>query len=214
MLKCVFLPYIFKIVKQFIYFFLLIFLFSCGNKSNDITINSQDKSTFSIVKEHDAFENINTSFEREVANWQELKMVDSFITKFQKVSPNEALSNALELRDLVKGLKDSVIPQNFEIPSFHARVNVLYNETLRLADLTLIPAITFEEVNLQVNKTIAAFSSVNSKINTLLSKKRFEDAIDIKFDYIGMDSTKIDSVSKKAIRIKEKKRLLKVKNSK
>lgn len=206
---CIFTIY-FTNVRHFIYLFLLIFIFSCGKKRKDLATNSQERPKLSVVIEHAAFEDVKPAFEKEIADWQELKTVHSFLQKFQKVSPNEALSNALELRDLVLSLKDSVTPQNFKIPSFEARVNVLYNETLRLADLTLIPAINYEEVNLQVDKTLGAFSSVNSKINTLLSKKRFEDAIKVRIDYdIGIDPTKMDSISKKSIQLNDKKRLLK-----
>jgi len=200
-------------VKQIIYLVVSFFLFSCGNKKTDTIKKTQGKSKLSIAKQHATYEKINPIFEKEVENWQELNTVHSFIQKFDKVSPNEALSNALELRDLVTILKDSVTPNIFDIPSFQARVNILHNETLRLADLTRIPAITFEDVNLQVNKTIVAFSSVNSKINTILSKKQFEDAVDIKIDYIGIDPTKMDSISKKSISFKRKDELVKKKQS-
>lgn len=200
-------------MKQIIYLVVSFFLFSCGNKKTDTIKKTQGKSKLSIAKQHATYEKINPIFEKEVENWQELNTVHSFIQKFDKVSPNEALSNALELRDLVTILKDSVTPNIFDIPSFQARVNILHNETLRLADLTRIPAITFEDVNLQVNKTIVAFSSVNSKINTILSKKQFEDAVDIKIDYIGIDPTKMDSISKKSISFKRKDELVKKKQS-
>ena len=158
--------------------------------------------------QHIVLKNVSPEFKKKIENWQDLQTVTLFIKKFENVSPNEALINALELRDLVAGLKDNAIPEFCDIPSFHARINVLHNETLRLADLTLIPAITSQEVNLQVNKTIAAFSSVNSKINTIYSKKRFEDAIDIKIDYVGIDSTMMDSVSKKSINLKKREKSL------
>ena len=47
-----------------------------------------------------------------------------------------------------------------------------------------------------------AFSAVNSKVNSILLKKGFEDDIDLDIDYIGLDSTKIDSVSRKSINTK------------
>ncbi len=199
-------------MKQFIYFLFCVCFISCGNHKEKKSENIQEVSKLSIVKTHPSFEAVKPIFEKEVENWQELKAVNSFLKKFEKVSPNEALTNALELRDLVKNLKDSVKPKIFDIPSFNARVNVLHNETLRLADLTLIFAITPEEINLQIGKILSAFSSINSKINTILSKKRFEDAIDIKLEYIGIDSTKIDSISKNAIDKKRKEDLLKNKN--
>ena len=200
-------------MKQLIYILICVFLFSCGNDKKDANKSIQEKPTLSVVKQHVSFELVKPIFEKEIEGWQELKTVKSFIKKFEKVSPNEALGNALELRDLVKNLKDSIKPRIFDIPSFNARVNIFHNETLRLADLTLIPAITSNDVNLQVDKTIAAFSSVNSKINTILSKKKFEDAIDVKLDFIGLDSTKMDSISIKTIDQKKKDDLLKKKDN-
>ncbi len=161
-----------------------------------------------VVKKHNATVSVKPDFLKEVENWQELKEIDSFFVKFREISPNEALSNALELRDLVKSLKDSVTPSLFDTPSFKTRVNILYNESLRLADLTLISAIKATDINKQVDKTILAFSAVNTKINTTLTKKRFEDEIDIQFDFIGLDSTKIDTVSKKSIDLRSKQKLL------
>ncbi|WP_158841093.1 hypothetical protein [Polaribacter sp. L3A8] len=191
-------------MKQLMYLLLFVVLFSCGNKKTETLKTDKEKPKLSIAKQHVALVNVKPTYEKEVENWQELKSVKAFIQKFEKVSPNEALSNALELRDLVVSLKDSVKPTLFDNKPFQTRVNVLHNEVLRLADLTFIPAITSEEVNLQVDKTITAFSSVNSKINSILAKKSFEDAIDIEIDYIGIDSTKIDSISKKSINIKRK----------
>ena len=196
-------------MKNTFYILLSVLLFSCGNKKQETQEIQQEKPSLSIVKKHRSAKSIEPVFLKEVENWEELSAVNTFLKKFEKASPNEVLSNALELRDLVKSLKDSVTPAIFNTPSFTTRVNVLNNETLRLADLTFIPAIKTEEINLQVDKTIAAFSAVNSKINTVLSKKRFEDAIDVKVDFIGIDLTKIDSVSKKSIDDRSKEKLLK-----
>lgn len=193
-------------MKQILFLLLSVILFSCGNNKKDFINTTQEKPALSIAKSHVAIENILPVFEKKVASWQELKRVHSFLKKFINVSPNEALSNALELRDLVVSLKDSSKAATFENPSFNARVNLLHTETLRLADLTLIPAITSEEVHLQIDKTIAAFSAVNSKINTLLSKKQFEDEIDVKIDFIGIDSSKMDFVSKESISPKKKRK--------
>lgn len=62
--------------------------------------------------------------------------------------------------------------------SFRTRVNVLENETLRLKDMTFIPAITANDVNTQVDKILAAFSATNSKINTIYSQLEVEQDIE------------------------------------
>ena len=158
----------------------------------------------SIAEMHTATENILSTHLKEVKDWNELQDIDSFFVKFRKITPNEALSNAIELKDLIKRLKDSVKPEKFKIPSLTARINILYNEALRLADLTRIGAIKAPEVNTQVDKTMAAFSNINTKINTILAKIRFENEIDINVTFIGLDTTKMDSFFNKPInQIKE-----------
>jgi hypothetical protein len=67
------------------------------------------------------------------------------------------------LQNLLKKFKRQNKTVIFDIPYFKDKLNILHYETLNLADLKLIPAITSDEVNLQVDKTILAFSSVNSK---------------------------------------------------
>jgi hypothetical protein len=50
-----------------------------------------------------------------------------------------------------------------------------------------------------------SFSSLKGKINTIITQKKFEEAIDIDMNFIGIDSTKIDSISKNSIEIIKKK---------
>ena len=158
----------------------------------------------SIAKMHTATENVLSSYLKEVKDWNELQDIDSFFVKFRKITPNEALSNAIELKDLIKRLKDSVKPEKFKIPSLTARINILYNEALRLADLTRIGAIKAPEVNTQLDKTMEAFSNINTKINSILAKIRFENEIDIDVTFIGLDTTKMDAFFNKPIKqIKE-----------
>ena len=187
-------------MKYFITLLLLLFIFSC-DKKQETTIQQEDtKPLLSVEHEFSAVKGIDPVFVKEVEEWKELNAVDDFLERFKKASPKEVLSNALELKGLVESLKDSIKPALFTISSFDARINIFYNETLRLADMTTIPAIQASEVNLQTEKILEAFSAVNAKINTILSKKRFEDEIDVDVKFIGLDSTKMDSVSKKSIK--------------
>ncbi len=162
----------------------------------------------SLVSTHTPTENVLPVFWKDVEDWKELKAIDSFFVRFRKISPNEALSNALELQGLVKNLKDSVKPKIFETPSLDARINILNNETLRLADLITISAIKPNEVNTQIDKTMLAFSALNTKINAVLAKINFENDIDVDVKFIGLDSSRIDSVSKKSIDLRIKQKIL------
>jgi hypothetical protein len=202
--------YLLNYIVKYIYLLILsVFVTSCGNNPEKEEVK-KPKPLMSLVETHNATENINTIFFKEVKDWDELKAIDSFFVKFRKISPNEILSNALELKDLIKNLKDSVKPKKFNMLSLDARINILYTEALRLADLTEIGAITAAEVNTQLDKTMAAFSNVTIKINTVLEKISFENEIDIdiKVTFIGLDTTKIDTISKKTIDLKfEKERI-------
>ena len=182
---------------------LLVFTFSCQN-NEEKNAEKKPKALMSIAKMHTATENVLSSYLKEVKDWNELQDIDSFFVKFRKITPNEALSNAIELKDLIKRLKDSVKPEKFKIPSLTARINILYNEALRLADLTRIGAIKAPEVNTQLDKTMEAFSNINTKINSILAKIRFENEIDIDITFIGLDTTKMDTFFNKPInQIKE-----------
>ncbi|MFK8060692.1 MAG: hypothetical protein AB8B78_11445 [Polaribacter sp.] len=194
-------------------------LFSCKQeKQSNLANNPIEKPQLSIEQKHKKIVTVLPVFKKEVKDWEELKTVHSFLEKFETISSKEALVNALQLRDLTKSLKDSVKPKIFDMPSLNARINVFYNETLRLADLTFIPAATANDINLQIDKTLSTFSSINSKINTILSKKRFEDEVDVDFTFIGLDSTKIDTLTKtsinkiKADKLKKQEQLKKLKS--
>lgn len=185
---------------KYITFLTIVFLvFSCGSKTKKDKADTKPKPLMSVAQKHQKTVGVKPHFLKSVTNWSSLKAVDSFFVKYRNISPNEALNNALELKDLVKKLKDTIKPEIFDVPSFGARVNILYNESLRLVDLKEIPAIKANEVNDQVAKTIAAFSAVNIKINTVLLKNKLEDEVKVEINHVGLDSTKIDAISKETI---------------
>ncbi len=187
-------------MKYFITLLILLFIFSC-DKKQETTIQQEDtKPLLSVENEFSSIKTINPAFAKDVEEWKELNAVNDFLARFKKASSREVLSNALELKGLVKSLKDSIKPTLFDVASLDTRINIFNNETLRLADMTTIPAIKASEVTMQTEKILDAFSAINVKINTLLSKKRFEDEIDVDVKFIGLDSTKMDSVSRKSIR--------------
>lgn len=189
------------ILKYFLSLFVvIIFLFSCDKKQENVEEEDTTKPLLSVVEAHSTPEKVMPIFNKDVESWNHLIVVEEFLNRFKKVSPNEILSNALELKILSNSLKDSLKPSLFEIPSLNARINIFYNETLRLADMTTIPSIEAEDVNKQTEKIISAFSAINAKVNTILSKKRFEEAIKIDVKFIGLDSTKMDSISRKTLR--------------
>jgi hypothetical protein len=172
---------------------------SCTPKKQEREKLPLKKAKRSVVVKHTVPTKINDPFLENLENWKEYKILEEFAVKFHQTSPNEALSNALEMKTLVTNLKDSMKPTIFNSPSFNARINVLYSEAERFADITFIPAIETEEINRQIAKTLQAFSALNAKINTVLSQKYFEETIKISTDFIGLDTTKMDLISRKTV---------------
>jgi len=195
------------------YIIIIIFfsMVSCNKEVEKTEVNQSEISALRAVVEHSVSEVVSNDFQMQIADWNELNVLKNFLDRFIKASPKEVLSNSLELRDLIKLLKESKKSILFQNPSFETRVNILYNESLRLADMNTIPAITANEVNTQVDKILDAFSAVNAKINTIFSKKKFEDEIDIDLRLIGLDSTKIDTISRISILKRNQEKILREK---
>ena len=192
-------------MKKYYALLSILLLCFCSTRNQETEKLPIKKAKLSIAITHKTPINIEEPFLENIENWKEYKLLEEFAVKFYRTSPNEALSNALEMKSLVTSLKDSIKPTIFNTPSFNARINVLFSEAERLADITFIPAIKTVEINEQVEKTLNAFSALNAKINTVLSQKKFEDAIGVSSSFIGLDTTKMDPISRKTVAVFNKK---------
>ena len=170
---------------------LILFLFSCS-KSQTTTTKTIEKPTSSIAKKHDEIITIDQKFESKIEAWAEYENFTNFIKRYITISAEDAINNSRELNLLTKSLNDSIIPKFLETPAFNARLNLLLNETLRLYDMSSIPSIKTSEVDNQVTKVLEAFSSVNSKINTIIQQIELDAAIDdVDFNKERYDTTEI-----------------------
>ncbi len=192
-------------MKKYYALLSILLLCFCSTRNQETEKLPIKKAKLSIAITHKTPINIEEPFLENIENWKEYKLLEEFAVKFYRTSPNEALSNALEMKSLVTSLKDSIKPTIFNTPSFNARINVLFSEAERLADITFIPAIKTVEINEQVEKILNAFSALNAKINTVLSQKKFEDAIGVSSSFIGLDTTKMDRISRKTVAVFDKK---------
>jgi len=173
-------------MRLIISLFIVSFLISCGDPAiQEVEKKTVATSQFSTSKEHIVLVHLKTSNENEISGWEYYTILREFLNKFKKITPNEALGNALELTSLVKALKDSTKPEILNTLSLKARINLLENESLRLSDMTKISVIKAEEVNMQITKVFEAFSALNSKINTVFLQQNLSKDMDFKdFDFI------------------------------
>jgi len=168
-------------MKYIIYGICAFIFISCndGEKNSKQTIKKPQSSQ---IKKHEKASKIQAKYQPVIEEWQEYENLSVFLNQYTSISPNDALNNSRELNDLAKSFVDSLKPAIFETPAFNARVNLLYNETLRLYDMSSIPAIKANEVNNHIDKILNAFSSINSKINTTLKQRELELTVeDISF---------------------------------
>lgn len=181
---------------------------SCQNKK--ATQNTVvERSELSVAQKHEKINDLTPKSQKKIDDWLEYESLKNFLDRFNSISPNEALNNSKELNDLVKSLRDSVTPKFLESDAFKARVNLLLNESMRLYDMSSISSIKATEVNAQVEKLLLAFSSINSKINTIVKQADLDNEVnDPKFstEFKRTDSIPSESEPPKVIKPQELKR--------
>lgn len=158
----------------------LISLFVVSCKKTIQTPNKKEKKTeMNITVKHKPVKELSELSKKNIKDWEEYDILNKHLERFYQTSPREALDMAVELTQLLKTLKDSTNIKALKTNALRARYNVLENEALRLKDMTLIPAIKPTEVNSQIDKILAVFSSYTEKINTIYSKKKFDEEINL-----------------------------------
>ncbi len=165
---------------------LMFFVFSCKkqrSEKEDVIKEVVVKPEMTIALNHKKPKGLNSTSKKELETWKAYNEFNKFLERFENISPNEALSNASELKELIKNLQNHLYEKQrykikeFNTNAFRARINVLENEVLRLNDMNTISSITAKEVNQQVDKIFLLFSSFNAKINTIFVKRSIPDDI-------------------------------------
>ena len=196
-------------IMKYLYCFLLFILFlnfSCSRtKTVKEVVNSQDSLIVEDRISKQLGETLIPSAKLDLQQWNEYNNVDDFILKFYSTSSLEALSNAQELADLVKLMKDTIRVDKIDELSVIARFNVLYNETLRLADMAKISSIKKEEVKEEVGKILDLYSALNSKINTIYKAEEVQNSIEVDTEKpINLEEQQEISIYRKINRTRER----------
>lgn len=181
--------------KIFIAFLTLtLFISACKNKEQK-AMEENDPSVVknSMIKSEKPIAQLNSTSKEMIATWPEYQKFDELISQYQEISMNEALLNSIELSELARQLKDSVRIEKLDIPEVKIRLNVLYSETLRLADMSTIPTITEALVAQENNNVIEAYSALNIKINNMTAQDELNEEISTFVDEV-LDEPKQDSL--------------------
>lgn len=145
----------------------------------------------SLIKSSKPIQRLNTESEKLISSWPEYQNFNELISQYQEITMSDALLNSVELSELAKQLKDSIRVEKLDIPEVKIRLNVLYSETLRLADMSTIPTITEELVTLENNNVIDAFSALNLKINNMNTQEKLNQDISKFVDEVLEESASV-----------------------
>ncbi len=170
-------------MKQILFLLVVFFAISISCNSNKSEPKAEVYIDSLVVKSKifdcKRFKNLCVIAKSEFENWTEYKRVDSLILTYCNISVFEALNNAEEMSKLVKNMKDTIRIEKLKKPEFIARINVLHNEALRLADMTTISSIRDDEVINKVNQIMDVFSALNTKVNILYEVEEFEKSLEV-----------------------------------
>ena len=161
-----------------VFFMILLLFFGCKKKEQKAeNVNGIMFSESSTIKSENAIIKLNSKSEALISTWPEYQKFNELINDYQEISMSDALLNSIELSELAKQLKDSIRVEKLNIPEVKIRLNVLYSETLRLADMSTIPTITEEMVSEENNNVINAYSALNLKINNMNTQDELNEEI-------------------------------------
>lgn len=170
-------------MKYIIPFLLIILLtgFSC-NKHKEVQDVSEIADSLKLDAnriENRIGETLIPEANEALKNWKQYQHVDELLLEYYSITSLEALANAKELSELVRLMKDSISIEKLQKPNIIARINVLHNETLRLADMATIPSISKEEVKEEVGNIVEIYSAMNSKINTIYQAENIQNMLEV-----------------------------------
>ena len=193
------------LIKKIIFLVLLIIVFSCDKAVSKRNIEvARDSLVSNTLKVNYPVVKLNSKAKKLVENWDEYQNIEELLKQYQHITTNMALLNAKELSVLSKQLKDSIRIEQLKIPAVKIRLNVLHNETLRLADMETIPSITESEVIEENNNILDAYSALNLKINNIVNQENLNQELNSFVDEVlnlndtlkKPDTTKLRPVKK------------------
>lgn len=184
---------------------LILLVTSCKNDEQKAKSNELKKPVISsMIKAEQPIVLLNSASKELTESWPEYQRFDDLVSQYEEISMNEALLNSVELSVLAQQLKDSIRVEKLDIPEVKIRLNVLYSETLRLADMSTIPTITEKLVAEQNNNMIEAYSALNLKLNNMNRREELNSEISNFVDEVLMEerNDSINRIPSKADSIK------------
>ena len=179
-------------IKQLI-FIGVVLLCSCNQKTNTLD-NKEKKDTTAVVqKSYTKTVFLSENARKEIVDLKYFDEFENIMDRFYNSNPEEIKLNTTDLNEVLGRLKDSITIEKINRPDVKARFNILYNESLRLLDMSSISTISQEEVDHKIENIIYAYESIITKINQVYLMNANEENVDVQFQ---TPKVLIDSLSK------------------
>ncbi|MDP3352690.1 MAG: hypothetical protein Q8S44_03000 [Flavobacteriaceae bacterium] len=179
-------------IKQLI-FIGVVLLYSCNQ--NPKTVDDKvKKDTISVVqKTHTKTIFLSDDARKEILDLKYFEEFEKIMDRFYNSNPEEIKLNSADLNEVLVRLKDSITIDKINRPDVKARFNILYNESLRLLDMSSISTITQDEIENKIENIIYAYESIITKINQVYLMNINEKNVDVQFQ---TPKVLIDSIPK------------------
>jgi hypothetical protein len=181
-------------IKQLI-FIGVVLLFSCNQKQKTVD-NEVKKDTISVNKKsYTKTVFLSEDARKEIVNLKYFEEFEKTIDRFYNSNSEEIKLNTTDLNEVLVRLKDSITIDKINRPDVKARFNILYNESLRLLDMSSISTIKQDEIDLKIENIIYAYESIIAKINQVYLMNINEKNVDVQFQ---TPKVLVDSLPKEA----------------
>ena len=172
---------IFLMIKQLIFTTVILLFYSC-NQTPKETEKETVQDTISVVKKtYTKSIFLSENARKELVDLKYFDEFEKTIERFYNSTPEKIKLNATDLNEILVRIKDSITIEKINRPDVKARFNILYNESLRLLDMSSINSISNEEINSKIENIIYAYESIIAKINQVYLMNDNEENVNVQF---------------------------------
>ncbi|MDO3695393.1 hypothetical protein QVZ41_11135 [Wenyingzhuangia sp. chi5] len=166
---------------------------ACEQKKTETAVKAENDEKYLSAKDEtiifDSVAPVKVIYKDSILDWKGYFKVTEDLKRLKKTTPNEVLSVAEELVKDVALMRDSITVKVLDERGMRARMNALYNQSLRLQEMKDIPAITVPEITKQTQGLFTIFRMINTKINAIYEQNDFEqELLDDNFFFSKIDS--------------------------
>lgn len=112
-----------------------------------------------------------------IKDWKNYYKVQDVLTSIAKTSPNNVLSASDDLVEKIIAMQKKIPVVALRSKGIKARLNALYNQSLRLKEMSTIPAITVDEISQQTAGLFVIFRTIEKKIDAIYEQVNFEQEL-------------------------------------